>query len=148
MSAELMHLMTIEMGFACGVPSVTGTPNSIGCASSNRAEVTCAACLLTDGDKLRALVWDMLSTMGPSREALSFAIRAGQLGVRDPDGRPLVPACLPADPVGASAFRSHAPGCGCPLCEGAIADAADEARRDALELAREDGDYDNCEPTL
>ena len=258
MTAQPTHLMTIAMGNACGLPSLSGPPNTTSRASSNRAEVTCPACLRADGDKLRALVWDMLSTMGPSRAALGFAIRAGQLGVRDAGGSPLVPACmhteaagitgetapaahedtpradigamrdletgttwitwddqhtppwtaiadavsdlsggtvlirqyaddddeeeqagddhgracviiardipapapplkytawhqpasLPADPFGASAFRSHAPGCGCPLCEGAIADAADESRRAALELAHEDGDFDNCEPTL
>ena len=45
-------------------------------------------------DALRTLVWDMLNTMPPSTRALGFAIRAGQLGVTDTEGRPLVPACM------------------------------------------------------
>jgi hypothetical protein len=129
--ARLMHLMTIEMGAWCGA---SGPGN--GRASSAWREVTCTECLAKRTDWLLALVWDMLQAMPASHEALGFAVRAGRLGVRDEQDRPLAMACLPGDPFGASAFHSHAPGCGCPLCEGAIADAADEARRDE----REDGE--------
>ena len=45
-------------------------------------------------DKLRTLVWDMLNTMPPSIRAFEFAIRAGELGVTDTEGNPLVPACI------------------------------------------------------
>ena len=45
-------------------------------------------------DGLHALVWEMLQTMPPSRRAFEFAVRAGQLGVTNEEGRPLVPACL------------------------------------------------------
>jgi hypothetical protein len=89
---EVMHLMTIEMGAWCGA---SGPGN--GRASSQWREVTCPACTAKGMTWLRALVWDMLDTMPPSREALAFAVRAGRLGVAGPDGRPLVPACADDD---------------------------------------------------
>lgn len=50
--------------------------------------------------QLRALVWDMLNTMPASEQALGFAIRAGELGVTGPSGRPLKPACMPDSTTG------------------------------------------------
>jgi hypothetical protein len=44
---------------------------------------------------LAGLVLDMLEAMPPSREALAFATRAGQLGVTDREGNLLVAACMP-----------------------------------------------------
>ncbi len=42
------------------------------------------------------------------------------------DGRQNCPGCQEEqDPFGASAFRGHSPGCGCPDCEGARRDAGD-----------------------
>ena len=86
--ADPMHLMTIEMGAWCGA---TGPGN--GRASSQWREVTCTACTAKGMTELRTLAWDMLATMGPSREALAFALRAGRLGVTDEQGRPLAMAC-------------------------------------------------------
>ena len=85
---DIMHLMTIEMGAWCGA---SGPGN--GRASSQWREVTCPQCTAKGMTHLRALVRDMLDTMPASHAALSFAIRAGRLGVTGPDGRPLVPAC-------------------------------------------------------
>lgn len=89
---QVMHLMTIEMGAWCGA---SGPGN--GRASSQWREVTCPQCTAKGMTQLRALVRDMLDTMPPSHAALSFAIRAGRLGVTGPDGRPLVPACADDD---------------------------------------------------
>jgi hypothetical protein len=44
-------------------------------------------------DALHRLIRDMLGTMAPSPQALGFAVRAGQLGVTDAEGRTLAPAC-------------------------------------------------------
>lgn len=88
--SEVMHLMTIEMGAWCGA---SGPGN--GRASSQWREVTCPQCTAKGMDWLRALVLDMLDTMPAGHRALSFAIRAGRLGVRGHDGRPLEPACWP-----------------------------------------------------
>jgi hypothetical protein len=50
------------------------------------------------------------------------------------DGRMSCPGCREEqDPFGASAFRGHGPGCGCPDCEGARRDAADDSDEDAGE---------------
>jgi hypothetical protein len=64
----------------------------------------------------------MLSGMGPSSEALGFAVRAGQLGVTDEQGRRLAMAC--ADDSGdlKDAAQEEDP---------AGADLDDEAARDA-----------------
>jgi hypothetical protein len=85
---DVMHLMTIEMAAWCGA---SGPGN--GRASSQWREVTCPQCTAKGMEWLRALVWDMLDTMPSSHGALSFAIRAGRLGVTGPDGRLLEPAC-------------------------------------------------------
>lgn len=87
---DVMHLMTIEMGAWCGA---TGPGN--GRASSQWAEVTCPACKARRVTELLALAWEMLNTMGPGRQALDFAVRAGRLGVTDEQGRPLAMACAP-----------------------------------------------------
>ncbi len=87
---EVMHLMTIEMGAWCGA---SGPGN--GRASSQWREVTCPQCTAKRLAQLRTLVRDMLDTMPPSHAAVSFAVRAGRLGVTGPDGRPLEPACAP-----------------------------------------------------
>jgi hypothetical protein len=153
-----MHLMTIAMGSACGRPSLSGPPNTICRASSNRAEVTCPACLLADGDKLRTLVWDMLSTMGPSREALGFAVRAGKLGVRGPDGRPLVAACMhdgnalpgtaPPPWHAPGDFAADRPDRHADLDAGENGGAMTDADFYDRTMQHEDGDFDSCEPTL
>lgn len=88
-----MHLMTIEMGAWCGAAG----PRFNGRASSAWREVTCPDCLAKRTEWLLALAWDMLNTMGPGREALAFAVRAGRLGVTDEQGRPLAMACGPED---------------------------------------------------
>jgi hypothetical protein len=47
------------------------------------------------------------------------------------DGWPACPGCREEqDPFGASAFRGPRPGCGCPDCEGARRDAADDSDED------------------
>lgn len=89
---EAVHLMTVDMTAWCGA---TGPGN--GRASSQWREVTCPACTAKRAERLLALVWEMLQTMGPSREALSFAVRAGRLGVTDEQGGPLAMACAPAE---------------------------------------------------
>lgn len=99
-------------------------------------------------DQLRALVWDMLQTMGPSREALGFAVRAGRLGVTDEQGRTLTMACagngteLPGDEARAALLKiaSDAQACadtGLPLdCNWVVT----EALRGRGELPAEDDD--------
>lgn len=86
-----VHFMTIQTGNWCGAAPGPGN----GSASSQWAEVTCAACAARRTERLLSLVWDMLAVMGPSREALRFAVRAGRLGVRNEQGRPLAMACAP-----------------------------------------------------
>ena len=91
--ADSVHLMTIEMGAWCGA---TG-PRFNGRASSAWREVTCRDCHERRTAWLLVLAWDMLQTMGPSPEALEFAVRAGRLGVTDEHGRPLAMACTAGD---------------------------------------------------
>jgi hypothetical protein len=136
-----MHLMTIEMGTWCGA---SGPGN--GRASSQWRDVTCPACLAKGNEHLRVLVWDLLRVMPPGREALAFALRAGRLGVRDEQGRPLAMAC-DDDPWAAS---PHPDGCRCQFCREDIRAAraqddedaeflADAASLDDLEPFRDDG---------
>lgn len=87
---QSVHLMTIEMGAWCGA----SWPDNARASSAWR-EVTCPDCLAKRVDALKDLVFDMLKTMGPSRQALAFAVRAGRLGVTDEHGRTLAMACSP-----------------------------------------------------
>src|SRR5262249_54536419 len=84
-----VHLMTIEMGAWCGAAG----PRFNGRASSAWREVPCTDCHARRTAWLLVLVWDMLQAMSASREALTFAVRAGRLGVTDHQGRPLAMAC-------------------------------------------------------
>lgn len=90
--ADPIHLMTIDMGAWC---NASGPGN--GRASSAWREVTCPHCLAKRTEWLLALAWDMLQAMPASREALSFAVRAGRLGVTDEQGHPLAMACDPGN---------------------------------------------------
>lgn len=129
-ATEAMHLMTLDMGAWCGA---TQDGPGIFRASSQWHDVTCPACTAKRTEWLLALVWDMLDGMGPSREALSFAVRAGRLGVTDEQGRPLAMACAPEGAV----FG--------PYAAGAPRDHDDPAEREDVlrmrrEMAREAGD--------
>ena len=161
-----MHLMTIEMGAWCGA---TGPGN--GRASSQWRDVTCADCLARRVDWLLALACDMLQAMPASRAALAFAVRAGRLGVTDEQGRPLAMACtgygtvLPGDESKRDAVDAqtlhdspgadlddgrHPDDCPCQFCDEDRREAAAQDDEDASADigSPEDGDYDDCEPTL
>jgi hypothetical protein len=73
---------------------------------------------------LRELAWDMLAALPASPFTVGFAVRAGQLGVCDPDGQALVPACADPDDDGMD----------------------DDLSADPFTVAREDGDRGKCEP--
>ena len=133
---EVMHLMTIEMGAWCGA---TQDGPGIFRASSQWWDVTCPGCIVKRTEWLLALVWDMLQTMPASRQALVFALRAGRLGVRTPDDRPLAMACAGDD--GEPDDGRHPDGCPCQFCREDEREERERADREEL-----DDDVDNTIP--